>query len=81
MTTRVANIFGIMRGADFVSYCGLLGGLIGFSVVYLRFRRVDRQLTLVVRELAFARAQADMAEGLRPGIGAGNLGPHRDLPL
>jgi hypothetical protein len=58
-TTRIANLFGILRGADFVFYCGVLGGLVGFSMVYLRFRQMDRQMTLVVRDLALARAQLD----------------------
>jgi small membrane protein len=58
-TTHIANMFGIHRGADFVFYCGVLGGLVGFSIVYLRFRRMDRQLTVLVRELALARAQLE----------------------
>lgn len=58
-TTQVANVFGVVRGADFISYCGVLGGLIGFSLVYLRFRHLERQLTLLVRELALARIALD----------------------
>jgi hypothetical protein len=75
-TTRIANAFGIVRGADFISYCGVLGGLIGFSFVYLRFRKLDRQITLVVRELAMARAQLDSAgETRRESSGHGARSP------
>jgi hypothetical protein len=58
-TTHVANAFGIMRGADFISYCGVLAALIGFSLVYIRFRHLDRQLTLVVRELALTQVRLE----------------------
>jgi hypothetical protein len=58
-TTYIANAFGIVRGADFVSYCGVLAGLFGFSLVYIRFRHLDRQLTLMVRELAFTQVRLE----------------------
>lgn len=70
-TTRIANVFGILRGADFVFYCGVLGGLVGFSVVYLRFRQMDRQMTVLVRELALARTQLE-----RVGAGQSSEVPH-----
>jgi len=51
-TVRVARLLGIGRGADLLLYCSVLAMLVGFFYVYIRFRRMDRQLTLLVRELA-----------------------------
>lgn len=70
-TTRVANAFGIMRGADFISYCGVLAALIGFSLVYVRFRQLDRQLTLVVRELALTQVRLERPQAWQEGGVAG----------
>jgi len=56
-TSRAAKAIGIGRGADLVSYCGIVVMLIGFWMVYLRLRRVQRDLTLVVRRLAMLEAQ------------------------
>jgi hypothetical protein len=54
-TTAIARRVGIQRGADLVSYCAILAGLIGFFVVYLRLRQLNRQITLIVRSLALHR--------------------------
>ena len=51
-TLRVAQALGIGRGVDLVVYFGLLTTLVGFFYVYTRFRRLDRQLSLLVRRLA-----------------------------
>jgi hypothetical protein len=51
-TVVVARFLGIGRGADLILYCSVLLMLVGFFVVYVRFRRLDRQLTLLVRQLA-----------------------------
>lgn len=64
-TTYIANAFGIVRGADFIFYCGVLAGLIGFSLVYIRFRHLDRQLTLMVRELAFTQVRLERPDAWR----------------
>jgi len=58
-TSRVANAIGIGRGADLVSYCAVVVMLVGFWMVYLRLRRVQRQVTLLVRHLAIAEAEEE----------------------
>jgi hypothetical protein len=63
-TVRVARLLGIGRGADLLLYCSVLAMLVGFFYVYIRFRRMDRQLTLLVRELAIRNP------GLPPPSGA-----------
>jgi hypothetical protein len=62
-TALAARRLGIARGADLVFYCGILGGMVGFLVVYLRMRRLESQLTQLVRELALARAAAEAKDG------------------
>ncbi len=61
-TSRVAHAIGIGRGADLVSYCAVIVMLVGFWMVYLRLRRVQRQVTLLVRHLAIAEAEESPAE-------------------
>ncbi len=54
---RVAHALGIGRGADLVLYLSILFTFAAFFVTYLRFRRVDEQLTKIVRHLAIRDAQ------------------------
>ena len=55
--TTVANALGINRGADLVLYLLALSVFWGFLLVYIRLRRVRRELTLVVRRLAVMEAE------------------------
>ncbi|HUP50027.1 MAG TPA: DUF2304 domain-containing protein [Thermoanaerobaculia bacterium] len=48
----VARFLGIGRGADLILYFSILFMFAGFFLVYLRFRRIDDQLTRIVRHLA-----------------------------
>jgi small membrane protein len=51
-TLIVARAVGIGRGTDLVLYSFVFVVLIGFFYIYSRFRRVERDLTRLVRELA-----------------------------
>lgn len=64
--TRVANAVGINRGADLVLYLLALAVFWGFLLVYIRLRRVRRELTLVVRRLAVMEAEEGGAERAKP---------------
>ena len=55
----LARFLGIGRGADLVFYISILGGFVAFFAVYLRFRRVDAQLTEIVRHLAILNAEKE----------------------
>ncbi|MCP3905816.1 MAG: DUF2304 domain-containing protein [Planctomycetes bacterium] len=48
----VARALGIGRGADLLLYCTTVVMMVGFFVVYIRLRRLQRHVTLLVRELA-----------------------------
>jgi hypothetical protein len=56
-TVVVARSFGIGRGADLLLYVSVLLMLVGFFYVYGRFRRLDRQITVLVRRLALESAE------------------------
>lgn len=65
--TKVANAVGINRGADLVLYVLALAVFWGFLLVYIRLRRVRRELTLVVRRLAVMEAEeGGAAERTKP---------------
>lgn len=52
VTLAAARLLGIARGADLVFYCAILSGLVAFFLVYLRLRRLEENLTELVRQLA-----------------------------
>jgi hypothetical protein len=56
ITVAVAHFLGIARGADLVFYLGVLAMFLGFFVVYMRLRRIEAQITTLVRALALMEA-------------------------
>jgi hypothetical protein len=61
-TVLVARSLGIGRGADLLLYVSVLLMLVGFFYVYGRFRRLDRQITVLVRRLAIDNAEREARE-------------------
>ena len=55
LTTRIANLVGIGRGADLIFYVFIIYGVFWFSVLSTRFRHGDRKLTKIVRALAISK--------------------------
>lgn len=55
---RAAHFLGIGRGADLVLYLSVIFSFSAFFITYLRFRRVDEQLTAIVRHIAIRDAEA-----------------------
>jgi small membrane protein len=72
VTTRIAQSVGIGRGVDFVTYSLLVAFLWAHYQHYLRYKRVENEVTLLVRELAIAHAARpaddDRGAGLRKAI-------------
>lgn len=56
-TTQAAKAVGIGRGADALLYCAVLAGLVFALRQTVAQRRLERQLTLLVRALALQTAQ------------------------
>jgi hypothetical protein len=56
LTTAIAHRLGIARGTDLLLYILVLAVLYGFIAIYLKLRRVRRELTLLVREIAIREA-------------------------
>ncbi|MGZ8867733.1 MAG: DUF2304 family protein [Thermoanaerobaculia bacterium] len=52
----LASVLGIGRGTDLVLYVFILAGFVAFFATYLRFRRVDEQMTKIVRHIAIENA-------------------------
>ncbi len=59
VTTRLANIVGIARGADLISYLSTLFLLFVTFSFYLKLRQYEQQLTVVVRELTLLRSERE----------------------
>lgn len=68
LTTRVANFVGVGRGTDLLLYLLTAVFLYVAAGFYLKFRDVERQLTVLARRLA-------IDEALRAQQGAGLGGP------
>ena len=58
LTTDVARLLGIGRGADLASYVAFLLAFFLIAVLYARHQETQRALTHVVREMAIIRARA-----------------------
>ncbi len=56
-TRLVARAAGIGRGADLILYSFVIVALIGFYMTYVRLRRIDSNLTLLVRHIAIENAE------------------------
>lgn len=90
LTVRVARAVGIARGADLVFYIAILAMFVGFFAVYARFRRMEGEITALVRQLALREASGREvashegsasrapSSGPEPGAGQGRAGD--DLP-
>lgn len=68
LLVRIAHFLGIGRGADLVLYLSILFMFVACFLIYLRFRRLDEQLTTIVRHLAIHDAErgADPDRGEQP---------------
>jgi hypothetical protein len=60
-TSAIARPLGIARGADLVFYLAILFMLVGFYMMYVRLRRLDANITQLVRHLAIQNAQSGSA--------------------
>jgi hypothetical protein len=66
LTATVARLLGIGRGTDLVLYFAILFMIFGFFAVYVRLRRIESDLTKIVRELAIRSAdEGENGEGLQ----------------
>ena len=59
LLVRAAHFLGIGRGADLVLYLSVIFSFSAFFITYLRFRRVDEQLTTIVRQIAIRDGEAN----------------------
>lgn len=59
LTATIASALGIGRGTDLVLYVAILAMVFGFFAVYVRLRRIESDLTKIVRELAMKNADDD----------------------
>ena len=58
----LANALGIGRGTDLVLYVFILVGFVAFFVTYLRFRRLEEQITHIVRHIAISEASREVTQ-------------------
>lgn len=72
LTVAVARALGIARGADLVFYFAILAMFVGFFAVYLKFRRIEGEITTLVRLLALREASGDHEPTGEPA----HPGPH-----
>ncbi len=57
LTAKLARAVGVTRGVDLVLYSALLVMMVGFMAVYVRLRRLQHDVTLLVRSIAIRDAQ------------------------
>lgn len=59
ITVAIAHFLGIGRGADLVFYCGILGMFLGFFAIYMRIKRLESEITRLVRAMAIRDGERD----------------------
>ncbi len=67
ITVVVARLLGISRGADLVFYLAILAMLVGFFVLSGRLRRLEADVTRLVRHLALRDPSPPGREGRGSG--------------
>ncbi len=75
LTSTIAEFLGIGRGADLIFYCAIPILSLGIWMLYIRLRRVRREITLLVRQIAIMegeRAARDDGGSARHGPPAGD---------
>lgn len=55
--TRLANLFGVGRGADLITYLGFVIVAYLWLMMYSRVRKLDAQLTELTRQIAILEAK------------------------
>jgi hypothetical protein len=65
-TTRVANAVGIRRGTDLVLYSTTVCLFVGSFMMYVRLRRVRRDITVLARKIAMMEAVEGSEPETRP---------------
>ena len=58
----ISNFMGIGRGADLVIYTAFIAGSVIAFYLYMRIRRMEQQLTEIVRRLAILSAQGSIGD-------------------
>ena len=56
LTIQAANAIGIGRGVDLLFYISILFGIIGFIVLYAKYRKLELLLTELIRNEAIRSA-------------------------
>jgi hypothetical protein len=74
LTSIVARSIGIGRGTDLTLYVAVLAMLAGFWMIYIRLRRLRREVTLLVRHIAILEAEAELREAEPPSAPPANTG-------
>jgi hypothetical protein len=54
--TKLAHFLEIKRGADLILYCTVFAGLVSFFYLLTKLRAIQRQITLLTRQLAIKNA-------------------------
>lgn len=74
ITAEAADLVGVGRGADLVTYLVEVGTLFVLLHYYTKFVELERRQTEIVRELAILRAELDRVTAAA-GVGAGATAP------
>jgi small membrane protein len=65
-TDVIAEVFGVGRGVDLITYLVLVSLLYTVTHYYTKFVDIEQQLTQLVREIAILRAELRQAKGESP---------------
>lgn len=50
ISSKIANLLGVGRGVDLIFYISIVFGLLGFIVLYSKYRKMEIMLTELIRK-------------------------------
>jgi len=80
LTAEAAQLVGVGRGVDLVTYLVEIGTLFVLLHYYTKFVEVERRMTDVVREMAILRAEVDRAVAATAGTAPAAAAPAAEPP-
>lgn len=77
ITSEIARLIGVRRGADLLLYASIIGGIAVSMVLYARLRRMREEMTILVRALALN--SAEKSDSATEMIDDGDRDSHGDV--
>lgn len=76
LASKLASLVGVGRGTDLILYLAIIGGIFAAANFYFRARRSEKQIRIIVQEMAFLGGdlQVEVRSRIVAGLCADRIG-------